>query len=144
MKPLLRILFGLMIALSVLWAPLARAEGGSGALSHDDGVASPPADAPIVLPSAVKVPALPSNFQKKDLGWMQLSYPPGLHDRVQGIVQQADDFKAKLADEFGQPVLDHVEVRITRTPEEMASLAPVGMPPPTYATGQISDVPLTK
>jgi hypothetical protein len=114
----------------MLWAPSARAEG-----SQDEGIAQPPADAPLVLSSAVKVPPVPATYQKKDLTWMVLYYPPALHERVQALVAQADEFKSKLTDELGQPVLDHVEVRIARTPEEMGSLAPIGVPPPTYAAG---------
>jgi hypothetical protein len=127
LKTLTRILLLVAVVLSMVGlAPRALAE---------DSVAAAPVDAPLALPSAVKVPPVPANYQKKDLGWMVLYYVPALHDRVQSIVQQADDVKAKLADDLGQPVLDHVEVRITRTTEEMAQLAPPGMPPPTYATG---------
>jgi MYXO-CTERM domain-containing protein len=43
--------------------------------------------------------------------------------------------KAKLLADFRQPVLDAVEVRVARTPEEMARLAPPEVPPPAYASG---------
>jgi hypothetical protein len=131
LKTLWRILFFLLVALALLAPPSARAAENVAA----PPVAAPPLDAPLALPSVIKVPPVPANYQKKDLGWLQLYYLPGLHERVQSIVQQADDVKAKLGDELGQAVLDHVEVRVTRTPEEMAQLAPLGLPPPSYAAG---------
>ena len=67
----------------------------------------------------------------RDLGWLRVAYPPSAHERVQPLLDDADDVKAQLADELGQPVLTRaVEVRIARSPEDMASLAPSELPPP--------------
>jgi hypothetical protein len=102
----------------------------------DSSVVSAPRDEPLVLqPSAVKVPALPANYTQKDLGWLQLSYPPGTQERVDPVIRDAETIKADLEATLGQPVLSHVEVRIARTAQDMAALAPAEAPPPPYATG---------
>jgi hypothetical protein len=119
----------LLVAVAVLlWPAHARA--------NEAPVVAPPRDVPLVLlPSAVHVPPLPAKYQQKDLGWLVIAYAPGAHERVQGILAGAEAFKANLADELGQAVLDHVEVRIARTYDEMVSLAPPELPPPAYASG---------
>ncbi len=101
-----------------------------------DGVEKSPRDVPIVVqPSAIVIPPLPETDQVRDLGWLRVAYPPSAHERVQPLLDDADDVKAQLADELGQPVLTRpIEVRIARSPEDMASLAPSEIPPPRYAS----------
>ena len=99
-------------------------------------VAMPPRDVPIVLqPAGVKLPPVPATYQQQDVGFMHIAYVASAHERVAPLLRDAEEFKAKLTDELGQPVLQRVEVRIARTPEEMASLAPAEVPPPDYASG---------
>jgi hypothetical protein len=92
-----------------------------------------PGDAPVSA-DAVTIPKLPEGFVSEDGGWMKIAYPPQVRDRVAPIVAEANAVRAELADELEQPVLDRVDVRVARTPEEMARLAPEGMPPFSYAT----------
>ena len=102
----------------------------------DSTVVSAPRDEPLVLqPSAVKVPGLPADYTQKDLGWLQLSYPPGTQERVDPIIRDAETIKADLQATLGQSVLSHVEVRIARTADDMTRLAPAEAPPPAYARG---------
>ncbi len=111
--------------------------GGAGArvARADDEVASPP-DVPLVVaPSGVSIPPVPPDYATRDLGWLSLKYVSAAEERVAPLIAAAEDVKEKLAAELGQKVLDHVEVRVARTPEEMAQLAPAGLPPPAYATG---------
>jgi hypothetical protein len=115
----------------------ARADSlpeASGAQPED--VEKAPRDVPVIVqPSAIVVPPLPDTDQVRDMGWLQIAYPPSAHERVQPLLDEADDVKAQLADELGQPVLTRpIEVRIARSPEDMASLAPREIPPPTYAS----------
>lgn len=99
-------------------------------------VISAPRDEPLVLqPEAVKIPAVPSDFVKKDLGWLTIAYPPAAEPRVASVLRDADAIKTALGATLGQPLLDHVDVRIARNAEEMTSLAPEQIPPPPYATG---------
>lgn len=124
-----RFVLGAVLALLMLAPRAALAEGG-------DAVAMPPGDVPVVLqPSTVKLPPVPATYQQKDLGWLHVAYVASAHERVAPLLRDAEEFKAKLTDELGQPVLAHVELRIARTPEEMASLAPAEAPPPLYASG---------
>ena len=97
---------------------------------------SAPRDAPLVLqPNVVKIPPVPAVYSDKDLGWLHLRYVPNARERLEPILREAEEMKAQLREWFGTPVLDQVEVRIARTPDEMAALAPDGLPPPAYATG---------
>ena len=122
--------FLVMVALalaSIAWPGVARA---------DEPVLAPPRDVPLVLrPETLHVPAVPATYQHKDLGWIKFAYVPSAHERVSPLIRDAEEIKARLTDELGQPVLSNVEVRIARTPEEMATLAPLEAPPPPYGSG---------
>jgi hypothetical protein len=50
------------------------------------------------------------------------------------LIQHADDLRAELAVALGQPVLEGVEVRVARGPDELATLAPEKTPPPPGST----------
>jgi hypothetical protein len=94
-----------------------------------------PHDVPTTVAAAKDIPPVPSSYVKKDLGWLQLSYPPSASERVAPIIRDADAVKAELVEALGQPVLERVEVRIALTTADMARLAPVNAPPPEYASG---------
>ena len=103
-------------------------------------VATPPRDVPLIVrPEALKLPPVPATYQQKDLGWIKFAYVPSAHERVAPLIRDAEEIKARLTDELGQPVLDKVEVRVARTPEEMATLAPSEAPPPPYGAGVAYD-----
>jgi hypothetical protein len=108
----------------------------STASASDEPIASTPHDVPLVLRvSSIPIPPLPAAYEQRDLGWITIAYPPSVHARVQPLIDDSAAIKAKLADALGQSVLDHVEVRVARTAEDMAELAPRDSPPPTYASG---------
>jgi hypothetical protein len=95
-----------------------------------------PHDVPVILPTAREsIPPVPASYVTKDLGWLELSYPPSAGERVASLVQDADTIKAELASSLGQPVLSHVIVRVAPTIADMARLAPPDAPPPEYASG---------
>jgi len=81
------------------------------------------------------VPPLPPTYQHSDLGWMTIAYPPSVHERVRPLIEEAQAFKATLTDQLGQSVLEHVDVRIARSADDMAAMAPREVPPPVYASG---------
>jgi hypothetical protein len=123
----LRVLVLALFALA--WAaPSFAAEG--------DPVEKTPGDVPIVVqPQAITVPAAPNTDLVADRGWLRVVYPPAARERVQPILDEAEDIRAQLADELGQPVLTRVvEVRVAKTPEDMIELAPEEVPPPRYAS----------
>lgn len=94
-----------------------------------------PRDVPQVAPSEVTIPPVPTSYITRDLGWMKLSYAPSASERVASLLEDAASIKTQLAEVLGQPVLGHLEVRITPTFDDMKRLAPIGAPPPSYASG---------
>ena len=111
--------------------------GASPARAQSPEVAeTAPQDAPMILePASVTIPPLLGDMTTRDHDWLKLSYPASIDSRVTSLVEDADVFKAELGAYVGQTVLDHVEVRIARSQEDMNALAPVGFPPPRYAVG---------
>jgi hypothetical protein len=94
-----------------------------------------PRDVPDLGPSDVSIPAVPPAYVTRDLGWLKLSFPTAAEARVAPLLDDAAAIKAELGGLLGQAVLGHLEVRITPTFDEMKRLAPVGAPPPPYASG---------
>lgn len=123
------------LAMTVLLALPAVGLGDARADS-DAPVVTAPADAPLVLQTnAIHVPPVPAEYIEQDLGWLKIRYSPRAKELVKPLIQSAEELRARLTVTFGHPVLDHVEVRVAPTFEEMATLAPEGYPPPFYATG---------
>jgi peptidase MA superfamily protein len=119
----------LSVALVVLsWGTAARSD------------ANPPSAQPrdvglLVQPSAAKIPPAPPDFELLKYGWLTIEFPASVRDRVQGLVREVEEYRARLSRDFGQAVLSEARVRIARNPEQMAELAPEDAPPPAYAAG---------
>jgi hypothetical protein len=127
-RPFLRLLAVLAALLAVAWGGVARADAdGPGMSPRDVGV--------VVQPSAVKLGPLPADFERVDRGWVTFELPNSVRDRLPSLAREADVVRAQLSADLGQEVLDHALVRIARSPEQMAELAPQGAPPPQYAAG---------
>lgn len=94
-----------------------------------------PSDAPRLPDSHVQIPPPPASFNTYDGGWIEFAYPPGVRERVQPLITQADDARAELKARLGQAVMDSIKVYVARTPGEMATLAPANAPFPKYAAG---------
>ncbi len=129
MKRLFRYLVLVVLAVAMtLGAAPARADG--------EAVESAPHDAPMILePTSVTIPALKPDMTTRDREWLKLAYPTSVESRVTSLLDETDAFKGELGGWLGQTVLDHVEVRIARSQEDMNAMAPVGLPPPRYAVG---------
>jgi Peptidase MA superfamily len=96
----------------------------------------PPRDVSVVVqPDAAKLPPLPGDFQRLEHGWITVELPVSVRDRGEALLRDADDFRVRLSEDFGQPALEAIVVRVARTPEQMAELAPESAPPPPYAAG---------
>jgi hypothetical protein len=94
-----------------------------------------PSDAPRLEGPLPRVAPPPASFNTYDGGWIRFAYPPGVRERVQPLIAQADDVRAELKARLGQNVLDKVSVYVARTAGEMATLAPENAPFPKYAAG---------
>jgi hypothetical protein len=103
------------------------------AFAANDPAPAMPRDVPAMARGAI--PPLPADYVTKQLGWLDLSYPAAAGERVASLVEEANAFKAKLTHDLGQPVLEHVTVRVAPTASDMARLAPADAPPPEYASG---------
>lgn len=131
-----------MLALSLalgllLGSSVARAAPGdpSSPVAHGEGSSfAPTPDAPM-LGGKVELPAPPPSFLTIDRGWLRVSFPPGTRERLRDVLQTAEGARSELSLRLGQRVLDHVHVRVARTPGEMTTLAPEGAPYPRYASG---------
>jgi hypothetical protein len=123
-----RFLVLLSVIVAVLFASPARAE--------PEVAVTAPQDAPMILePASVTIPALLGDMTTRDHDWLKLSYPSSIESRMSTLVSDADAFKAELGAYLGQTVLEHTEVRLVRSQEDMNALAPVGFSPPRYAVG---------
>jgi hypothetical protein len=69
-------------------------------------------------------PPVPVSFFSHQAGWIEFLYPPSARERVNPLIAQADEVRTDLGKVFGPPLLDGVEVRVARGPDEMASFAP--------------------
>jgi len=128
-RPFVRLLAAWAMLLALLVPFAARAD-------DDEAGENPPRDVGVVVqPSAAKLGPLPEDFQRIDRGWLAIEFPASVRDRVLALLEDAEEFRGRLAEDLGQPVVLHVLVRVARTPAQMAELAPVGAPPPSYAAG---------
>jgi hypothetical protein len=127
---LTRPLQALITVFALVWSPrLVLAE-------TDPPASMPPRDvALLVQPTATKLPRAPADFERLDRGWITLEFPASIRDRVEALLPEADEARARLSRDFGQAVLDGALVRIARSPDQMAALSPEGAPPPPYAAG---------
>jgi hypothetical protein len=124
----------LLVLAALLWAPRAEATPPI-SVGPSAGAQAQPKDA-LALAPAVQIPPVPEGFNTHDGSWLDLSFPPSVRHRVQPLIREADTFRDRMRELFGQPVLDRVVVRVARTPGEMATLAPPeSMFPKEYAAG---------
>lgn len=100
-----------------------------------------PGDAPFVLqPGSVRIPAVPAGYEEAKIGtWLVVRFPQGTRTRMTPLLEAAEAFREKLRTHMGTNVLadgpSPVNMHIARNFEDMAKLAPEGLPPPAYAQG---------
>jgi hypothetical protein len=106
--------------------------------AHAEAVVDEPlagADVPVTPTRPLKAPEIPEDFLVETRGFLRVVYHPSSFEAVRQITTDADAARASLATTLGQSVLDSVEVRVARTPDEMALLAPSDAPPAAHTTG---------
>jgi hypothetical protein len=91
-------------------------------------------DLPPIPAREIHAPEAPADFLVETRGFLRIVYHPSAFEAVRRIASGADAVRASLATTLGQSVLENVEVRIARTSEEMALLAPADAPPSAHST----------
>jgi hypothetical protein len=100
-----------------------------------DDEPSPGKDMPAIPAKTIKSSDAPPDFLVETHGFLRVHYHPSAFEAVRTITAEADAARAALATTLGQSVLTHVEIRVGRTPEEMALLAPPDAPPSAHGNG---------
>jgi len=83
----------------------------------------------LVLPEPI------DGYLSEQIGPVLWTYPEAMRERVAPLIDEFDDHWRSVVNDFGIIVDDQLEIRVARNPGEMRELAPVGAPPPEYATG---------
>ena len=82
--------------------------------------------------------ALPSpldGYESERIGAVTWTFPESERGRVAELIEGFDAHWAKVSADFGVVIDDELVIRVARNPREMRAMAPVGHPPPDYATG---------
>jgi hypothetical protein len=122
----------LLLALSMS-AVLSFFSFGGGAGAQDATPA--PADVSLVVFDESALPAAPPGFVSRREGEVRWDHPPGVDLLVDELAQTLRSEWPRIERELGADVEDGLVIRIGRSHEEMAALAPRGAPPPAYAVG---------
>jgi len=83
----------------------------------------------------LSLPSPLAGYETERVGAVTWTYPESERSRVAKLIDGFDEQWAKVVDDFGVNVDDELVVRVARNPREMRALAPIGHPPPDYATG---------
>lgn len=81
------------------------------------------------------LPAPPDGYETEQIGSVTWTFPESLRDRAVELIDGFEEHWSQIVDDFGVPVDDALVIRVARNPREMRALAPIGAPPPDYATG---------
>lgn len=77
----------------------------------------------------------PEGYVEETLGAVRWTYPEGDDATLAELHAVVDEAWPMLERDLGQDVSDELVIRIARNPAQMRALAPVGSPPPPYASG---------
>ncbi len=77
----------------------------------------------------------PEGYETERLGAVTWTFPTSFEERVRVLIDDVDEHWGRVVEDFGVPIEDDLIIRVARNPREMRALAPVGAPPPDYATG---------
>jgi hypothetical protein len=92
--------------------------------------------APVIAdPDRIVIPTVPTGYLTETHGPLHVSFPAAARERVHDALRDVPEFQADLRRKLGADVLHGVDVRIVPSPKDMVELAPVGAPPPAYASG---------
>jgi Peptidase MA superfamily len=93
-----------------------------------------PHDAPRIPVDVVALPPLPADYVTEQVeDWLTVHYPKGTEVRLRETLNELPAFRRALAARLRQPILEKVELRVTRHASDMTSMVPTSIPPPAYA-----------
>ncbi len=85
--------------------------------------------------SELSLPSALEGYETERIGSVTWTFPEAERDRVDELIDRFSQRWAELVDDFGVPIDDELIIRVARNPREMRAMAPIGHPPPDYATG---------
>ena len=86
-------------------------------------------------PFEAPLPTPPSGYGTEQTGPVTWTFPVSERDRVVPLIESVAEHWGDVASDFGVVIDDHLTIRVARNPREMRALAPIGHPPPDYASG---------
>jgi len=89
----------------------------------------------IVRGATLTLPALPADHRVEQRGPVRWSWPAQATSEARELQAVWDDAWPRIRDELGGDLPEDAVIRLARDPDELRALAPVGAPPPAYATG---------
>lgn len=93
-----------------------------------------PGDVAVAAPESA-LPAAPDDYLREEHGAVLWDFPAQAKSVVRELQKTYREEWPRVVRELGMEVDDALVIRIGRNPDEMAALAPVGHPPPGYASG---------
>ncbi len=82
-----------------------------------------------------RLPTPPEGYVTQVRGGTEWTFPASATSVVHDLQATHADAWQRISDDLGGPVDNRVVIRVALDPEEMRALAPIGHPPPDYATG---------
>ncbi len=89
----------------------------------------------VVTTRGLTLPRVPDTFRVERRGDVVWSFPARATDEAHALQATYDEAWPRIVAELGGDVPAAAEIRLATSPEEMRALAPIGAPPPAYATG---------
>ena len=83
----------------------------------------------------IQLPPPPDDYRQRTVGEVQWVYPRGAATEMATLSALVAEAWKELEEDLGLDVVDSMEIRLARNPEEMRALAPARAPPPAYAAG---------
>ena len=81
------------------------------------------------------LPDAPDDYTSERVGAARWEYPARAASVARALQRTHREQWSRIVEELGEPVDPSLTIRVGRNPDEMRALAPVGAPPPAYASG---------
>ena len=83
----------------------------------------------------LSLPSPLDGYATEHIGLVTWTFPESERGRVAELIEGFDGHWAEIESAFGAIIEDELIIRVARNPREMRAMAPIGAPPPAYATG---------